>query len=259
MSYKVAFISATKSFILDAVAKGLRDEHVEAFMYDMSPKEIESLSGQKMILFLSLDELAAQNKVALELINEICLNEKLPLYIMGYGDQIAAARTYLSDKAVTGEYRRPINTKNVVEGLMAGLGLAELRAKKKIILLVDDSGQVLHTFKEILEPTYTVYMCNSGREALTFLRGRKPDLILLDHEMPGLSGPETLAKIHENPSIANIPVMFLTGKSDKDSVMSAASQAPQGYLLKTMSATQIMERIAEFFDAQYRIPQMSDK
>ena len=141
---------------------------------------------------------------------------------------------------------------------MSGLGLAELRAKKKIVLLVDDSGQVLHTFKEILEPTYTVYMCNSGREALTFLRGRKPDLILLDHEMPSMSGPETLAKIHENPTTAHIPVMFLTGKSDKDSVMSAASQSPQGYLLKTMSANQIMERLADFFDSQYKLPQRED-
>ena len=258
MSYKIALISAAQSFIAEAVAKGLKAEHVETLFYSMTPKEIESLSGQQMILFLSLDELAAQNKVVLEIINNLCLNEKMQLYVMGYGDQIATAKNYLSEKAITAEYRRPINTKNVVEGIMSGLGLAELRAKKKIVLLVDDSGQVLHTFKEILEPTYTVYMCNSGREALTFLRGRKPDLILLDHEMPSMSGPETLAKIHENPTTAHIPVMFLTGKSDKDSVMSAASQSPQGYLLKTMSANQIMERLADFFDSQYKLPQRED-
>lgn len=258
MSYKIALISAAQSFIVEAVAKGLKAEHVETLFYSMTPREIESLSGQQMILFLSLDELAAQNKVVLEIINNLCLNEKMQLYVMGYGDQIAAAKNYLSEKAITAEYRRPINTKNVVEGIMSGLGLAELRAKKKIVLLVDDSGQVLHTFKEILEPTYTVYMCNSGREALTFLRGRKPDLILLDHEMPSMSGPETLAKIHENPTTAHIPVMFLTGKSDKDSVMSAASQSPQGYLLKTMSANQIMERLADFFDSQYKLPQRED-
>ncbi len=251
MSYKLAFISNGKSFIVEAIAKGLASEHVDSFFYSFNTSEVESLSGQKMVVFLSLDDLAAKNTALLKQIGDMCLSEKMPLYIMGYADDVAAARAVISEKAILGEYRRPINTRSVVDGLMDGIGLAEKRAKKKIILLVDDSGTVLHAFKEMLEPTYTVYMCNSGREVLTFLRGRRPDLILLDHEMPEMSGPETLAKIHQNDRTANIPVMFLTGKSDSDSVMQAIGEGPQGYLLKTMSSDQIMKRLEEFFDSRY--------
>ncbi len=251
MSYKVAFISSGKSFIVEAIAKGLAAEHVESIFYSFTASEVDSLSGQKMILFLSLDDLTAKNKPLLAQIRDMCLAEKSPLYIMGYADDIAAAKEVLGTKVVLDEYKRPINTRSVVEGLMDGIGSAEKRAKKKIILLVDDSGTVLHAFKEMLEPTYTVYMCNSGREVITFLRGRRPDLILLDHEMPDMSGPETLAKIHENQRTEDIPVMFLTGKSDSDSVMQAIGQGPQGYLLKTMSSDQIMKRIEDFFDSLY--------
>lgn len=251
MSYKIAFISNGKSFIVEAIAKGLAAEHVESIFYNFNASEVESLSGQKMIVFLSLDDMVSKNKMLLSRINEMCSTEKMPLYIMGYAEDVASVKEFINPNIISGEYKRPINTRNVVEGLMEGLGSVEKRTKKKIILLVDDSGTVLHAFKEILEPTYTVYMCNSGREVLTFLRGRRPDLILLDHEMPGMSGPETLAKIHENERVADIPVMFLTGKSDSDSVMQAIGEGPQGYLLKSMSSDQIMKRLEEFFESRY--------
>ncbi len=86
------------------------------------------------------------------------------------------------------------------------------------LLVVDDSPDVTMTIKSILEEEgegYTVTIAESGEECLELLNNDfNPDAILLDIMMPGIDGMETFEKIRENDKFSNIPVIFLTAKTD---------------------------------------------
>lgn len=76
----------------------------------------------------------------------------------------------------------------------------------------------------------------------------RPDLVLLDYEMPICDGKQTLEMIRSDRDIADIPVMFLTSRSDKDSVKNVKALKPEGYLLKTMPDDFILKTLEDFFE-----------
>ena len=73
------------------------------------------------------------------------------------------------------------------------------------------------------------------------------DLILLDHEMPVTSGPQVLEMLRSDSETSNIPVIFLTGKGDKESVMAVVALRPDGYFLKGIQKNELLEKLQEFF------------
>ena len=85
--------------------------------------------------------------------------------------------------------------------------------------------------------------------ALTYLEEQTPDLILLDYEMPVLNGPQFLSMLRARERLRDIPVVFLTGKSDREVVMEVMSMKPEGYLLKSTPPEEIRDKIAALFAA----------
>ena len=119
---------------------------------------------------------------------------------------------------------------------------------KKSILIVDDDPQYMNLVREWLKEDYRVSMVTSGLRAMKWLGADNPvDLILLDYEMPVVDGPQVLEMLRSESTTKHIPVIFLTGNDDKDSVMSVMSLHPQGYILKTVSQTELIHKIKTFF------------
>lgn len=75
----------------------------------------------------------------------------------------------------------------------------------------------------------------------------RPDTVLLDYEMPVCDGRQTLEMIRSEKATANIPVIFLTGRGDRESVKKVMALKPEGYLLKTMPEEEIKKIIDDFF------------
>lgn len=121
---------------------------------------------------------------------------------------------------------------------------------KKHLLVVDDDATMLRTLKLWLSDRYNVYMANSGMNAIALLEKKDVDLILLDYEMPVISGPKVLEMIRNEPAIKDTPVMFLTAKNDEESVMSVKDLNPENYLLKTMPPDVLLKSIDDFFESQ---------
>ena len=118
---------------------------------------------------------------------------------------------------------------------------------KEKILVVDDSGAMLRNVKNWLGGRYDVILANSGTMAMKYLEMNRPDLVLLDYEMPNYDGKEVLKMIRKEKDLADIPVIFLTGKDDRESVMNVMALKPEGYLLKTMEPEQIVAAVDDFF------------
>lgn len=118
--------------------------------------------------------------------------------------------------------------------------------EKKHVLVIDDDSLMLKLIKEYLGETYTVATAISGKIAHKFLETRETNLILLDYEMPEENGVEVLKKIRENEKLAQIPVIFLTGITDRQKLVEALVMKPQGYLIKPVDKEKLIGTIEKF-------------
>lgn len=114
---------------------------------------------------------------------------------------------------------------------------------KKHVLVVDDDPMMLKLIKEQLKDNYTVATAINGAIALKFLENKKTDLIIMDYEMPNENGAQVLEKIRNNPSLANLPVVFLTGVKDREKIRKLVGLKPQGYLLKPIESEALIKSI----------------
>ena len=129
-------------------------------------------------------------------------------------------------------------------------------AKRKI-LIVDDSSTIRQTMKNLLSEDYDPMLAESGVAAIRAITLNRPDLILLDYEMPVVNGRQTLEMLRWEKSFSDIPVIFLTGRSDPELVKGLLSLKPAGYLLKYLKPAEIKEKIDQFFQKQAAQPKTS--
>ncbi len=115
--------------------------------------------------------------------------------------------------------------------------------RRKTVFLVDDDLTNLTVGISALEECYDVLTLSSGELLIKMLEKSVPDLILLDVEMPGMNGYETIRHIKRNPATAAIPVIFLTAKSDGGSELEGLSLGAVDYIVKPFSAALLLKRI----------------
>ena len=120
--------------------------------------------------------------------------------------------------------------------------------KKKKILVVDDSDVMLQAMKRLLDGIYDVSLAKSGAAAIRSMTLDRPDLVLLDYEMPVCDGKQVLEMIRAEEELANTPVIFLTGRTDRESVRNVVALKPAGYLPKSMKSEDIKKNIKAYFD-----------
>ncbi|MCM1183633.1 MAG: response regulator [Roseburia sp.] len=120
-------------------------------------------------------------------------------------------------------------------------------AEKKKILLVDDAEFVRKAMGNLLGDTYDITEANSGMAAIRCITLNRPDLILLDYEMPVCDGSQVLEMIRSEADFADIPVIFLTGRVDAESVKKVIALKPAGYFAKTLKPAEIKQGIDEYF------------
>ena len=114
---------------------------------------------------------------------------------------------------------------------------------RKHILVVDDNMLMLRNVKRLLEKNDQVSIAKSGEHAISLMKKIKIDLVLLDYEMPGWDGKKTLEAMRQNPALAEIPVVFLTGISEREHIVKVLLLNPAGYLLKPTNKERLIETI----------------
>ena len=116
-------------------------------------------------------------------------------------------------------------------------------AKKASILLVDDDPTNLRFLQEVLKDSYKIYAAPSGEKALKFLEKIKPNLILLDIEMPNMNGYEVIKTIKSRDSVKNIPIIFLTAQEGREKEQEAFDLGAVDYILKPITAGIVRSRV----------------
>jgi len=112
------------------------------------------------------------------------------------------------------------------------------------ILIVDDNPQNLQVLAKILqENNYEIEFATNGEAALKWLKDKKFDLILLDINMPGMNGFEVCKKIRSNPELNNVPVIFLSADTDRESILKGFDLGAQDYVTKPFDSRELLARV----------------
>ena len=136
----------------------------------------------------------------------------------------------------------------------------------EVLLVEDDPGDVLMT-KEAFEDyklKNQLHVVNDGAEAMAFLRQQgehvaapRPDLVLLDLNLPRMDGREVLQAIKSDPGLASIPVVVLTTSEAEEDVLRSYSLHANAYVTKPVDFErfiQVVRQIDEFFVTVVRLP-----
>ena len=144
---------------------------------------------------------------------------------------------------------RPIDMKDIADDLIELSNAHEEFRRTKTLLIVDDDKDFLSIISRWLNKHYNVVGVHSGVEAVMHLKNHTPppDLILLDYEMPDLDGYDVMQWLRGMPQTSEIPVIFLTGVDNRASVMRVVNQKPDGYLLKSMRKSELLDKLNRFF------------
>jgi len=234
------------SVLVSSISEQLRGLGHKVTSSSLLVREINAVKEKQDMFLIFADEDLSDNTEALVYLKDKAVEDDVIIYAMGDTSELDILKKTIPAVLIKKTFSRPINVKDVVESVDAYLK-DEKRLNKKKILVVDDSGAMLRNVKGWLEDRYQIILANSGTMAIKYLSNDKPDLILLDYEMPVLSGKQVLEMIRSEMEFADIPVIFLTSKGDRQSVLDVMSLKPEGYLLKTMPPQDIIKTVDDFF------------
>lgn len=120
------------------------------------------------------------------------------------------------------------------------------------VMLVDDEPDIRKIGQMSLERVghWATVMATSGSEAIELALRERPDVILLDVMMPGMDGPTTFQRLREQPSLAHIPIIFLTAKVQQSEIDRYHSLGAAGVLRKPFDPLSLPEEISSLLAAR---------
>jgi len=113
----------------------------------------------------------------------------------------------------------------------------------KTIFIVDDSDTCLFMGKAVLDGTYKAFGLPSAEEMFKLLEQITPDLILLDIDMPEMDGFEALSLLKKKPVTGNIPVIFLSSRSEEADKSKGFDLGAVDYIVKPYMPSHLIDRI----------------
>lgn len=119
----------------------------------------------------------------------------------------------------------------------------ETDARRPRLLIVDDQPIMIRMLHQIFAAEHEVFMATSGENALAQCRSNRPDLILLDVEMPGMSGLEVCRQIQADPELRDLPVIFVTAHSDGEAEALCWDSGGVDFICKPVSPRTAMARV----------------
>ncbi len=126
--------------------------------------------------------------------------------------------------------------------------------KKRTILIVEDNELSMKLFHDLLEAHgYTTLATNDGREALPIVWEHRPDLILMDLQLPGVSGLEVIKWIKEDADLKSIPVVAITAYATKWDAETMRELGCEAHLTKPITLTSFIDTIGKAFSRPAKI------
>ena len=132
--------------------------------------------------------------------------------------------------------------------------------QKPTVLVVDDTPDNLSLMSGLLKDLYKVKVANNGEKAIKIVRGdSRPDLILLDIMMPGLSGYDVCKILKQDPALRDIPIIFLTAMTGTDDEKKGLELGAVDFITKPVNPPIVMARVATQLQVKAAADFLKDK
>ncbi|MDD6551493.1 MAG: response regulator [Lachnospiraceae bacterium] len=246
----LVLIRESKTFMVNALQMNLEKEEYRVTAIGPTIDELDDVKELADVFIYYLDKNIDDYPDFLVYLKDFITETEKDLVTIGELDEYESFNKLVPEDLISLKILRPIDFPKLMESLAEIMEKNDEYSRKKSILLVDDDGAFLKACHDWLSDDYRVTIVSSGMQAITWLANNTPDLILLDYEMPVTPGPKVLEMIRSESNTRNLPVIFLTSKNDRESVMSVMAFKPDGYLLKTMTKDQLKKNLAEFFESR---------
>jgi len=247
---KILLVRNEQTFLVNAIKNALLDAH---FIVVEASYVLSDLSGKTKdtdLILLYTDTEFEEHRDVMVYFKDLCVDENMIMMVIGNKDAFNLVHQYIPKEDVAFEIERPLDMADLVQKALLVTDDEYEFQRRKSILIVDDDPTFLQMIREWLKDTYRVGMANSGTQAVAWLATNKADLVLLDYDMPVLDGPKVLEMLKSESFSSSTPVMFLTGKNDKESVTNVIALKPADYLLKTISKDKLLSTLDAFFKAR---------
>lgn len=244
---KILFVGEKETFVIRVLMKKINEPMTEVeFVKCDAEKLREAMTGSYLIV-LYIDDDTKLGDDVVHLLEDHMREEGGGIIVIGEPAHINSIKRHMSEGFIYKEFTRPVNNEEFVQAALDYFDEEKREDLKKRILIIDDDPQYLSLIRGWLKDTYKISVANSGLQGIKYLGKNKVDLILLDYEMPITSGPQVLEMLRSDKDTKDIPVIFLTGKSDKNSVMAVVELRPEGYLLKSIQKEELTLKLEEYF------------
>ncbi len=247
---KMLVLGSRETFLIRSLVKKTNDMGIAVKFISWEENAINAINasweGVSLVTFyLDIDERIPGD--VLRFLADKMLDDGGQMILVGDSADTVPVCDRIPGELIYKMFTRPLNNEEyfkTIKEVFDKIGSGEFY---KSILIVDDDPTYLMLVREWLRGSYKVAMANSGLQAIKWLGKNKADLILLDYEMPVTSGPQVLEMLRSDTETRSIPVIFLTGRGDKESVMSVVALKPEGYFLKNIEKAELLEKLETFF------------
>ena len=247
MEKKIMLIGNSKGFMVHATVTALEKAGYQVLSVDPDVDAIYKLKQTPDLWILYVEELDEELQKVLTYCKDTVGGRGAFFYLIGNPEDLKEVQKVVPESLIKRSFERPVNNADLVKELDHVVQIGELGEVQRSILIVDDDPTMVRMIKNLLSEKYKVYMANSGMNAITLLVKNQVDLILLDYEMPVVDGSQVLEMIRSEPATKDTPVIMLTAKDDKDSVMKVLELKPERYLLKSMPPNMWVKEIDDYF------------
>ncbi|MCR4611932.1 MAG: response regulator [Lachnospiraceae bacterium] len=250
MDDKILIVSTAETFTVRGLEMKLKGIEIDVIFSELSVKRLKGIKDDIGLVILYTDGITKEHNDALVFLKDFCLENNSMIIVIGTEIEYEGVKKYIPQGGILDFYERPLAMDKLLDEVEEFVSREDEYSKRKSVLIVDDDMAYMTMVFEWLKDIYHVSIANSGMQAITWLAKNDADLILLDYEMPVTSGPQVLEMIRSEASTADIPVMFLTGKNDKESIMKVLDLKPTDYLLKTIDKQALRDKLDLFFKMQ---------
>lgn len=240
-------IGEKESFIAMVFIRKVKEAGINCDFIQWNIDDINSALEDVSLITLYMEEDERPHEDLLHYLTDVMEEKNILMIVAGEGRDVQYVCSHMPEDLIYRAFPRPVDNAVFTSAVTDYFRREESGEFKKKILVVDDDPQYLTMVREWLKESYKVFMANSGLQAIKWLGKNTVDLILLDHEMPVTSGPQVLEMLRSEEDTKDIPVIFLTGKGDKESVMAVVALKPEGYFLKGIQKEELLEKLKEYF------------
>lgn len=244
---KILVISPTESFLAKGLVSKINAERLDAVLLTGQIKEIDPLRDETELIIIFMNENMEDMTKTFVYLKDMASDLDRKIIVIGDESEYDLIKKTIPETLIMEWFKRPLNTDDLIKAVRKYMEENTGENRKKTILIVDDDITYMRTVYEWLKNDYHVGMAASGVQAISYLARNKADLILLDYEMPVANGPQVLEMLKSDTETGNIPVMFLTGHGDVNSVLSVVGLKPADYLLKTIDKITLLNKLKDFF------------